>query len=152
MARFVFRLRPVLEQRERVERDRQLAVAELERERLRLEDELRRCEWAAHYERRELRDRLDAGAGVDVGAARWQAHASLGAMSRARSAALRLAGVHARLGRARAALLGATAARKAVESLRDKQFAAWRAEQAKKERIELDEIGAIVTGRRAGDP
>lgn len=151
MARFVFRLRPVLEQREREERDRQLAVAELERERLRLEDELRGCEWAAHRERRELRDRLGGGGGVDVGAARWQAHASLGAMSRAREAALRLAGVHTRLDRARAALLEAAARRKAVESLRDRQLAAWKAEQAKKERIELDEVASVMTGR-AGEP
>lgn len=150
MARFVFRLRPVLEQREREERDRQLVVAGLERERLRLEGELRRCEWAVHHERRDLRDRLAGG--VDVGAARWQAHASLGAMARAREAALRLAGVHAKLDRARGDLLRAAAARKAVESLRERQYDAWRREQDKKERLELDEIGAVLTRGRVVEP
>ena len=41
MARFRFRLQPVLRQRELAERDEQLVVAAIERDRLGLEDRLR---------------------------------------------------------------------------------------------------------------
>ena len=44
MAKFRFRLQPVLRQREIAERDEQLKVAQVERQRLMLEDRLRQCQ------------------------------------------------------------------------------------------------------------
>ena len=118
MARFVFKLEPVLGMRRREERRCQVAVAEIERERVELENELRACREIVDRERGELREGLGGGA-VDVRGARWQAHASLDAMRRTRHAALRLAGVITRLELARRELMTAASRRKAVELLRD---------------------------------
>jgi len=153
---FVFRLQPVLEMRQREEREHQRVVARLERERVELEAELRMCQETVARERGDLRDRL-VGSGLDVAGARWQAHASLDAMRRSKHAALRLAGVFARIELARRSLMAATSKRRAVELLRDRQHEAWRAEQAKRERLELDEIGSrrskgdLGTSPEAGD-
>lgn len=152
MAVFRFRLQPVLDLRVREERDRQLAVAQHELERLALEGELEACRRAVGQERSDLRDRLTGGA-VDLRSARVQAHASLGAMLRTQRAALKLAGVHSRLEMARRELLKAAAARKAAELLRERQAEQWRYEQARRERIELDEIAGAAEARKgAGDP
>ena len=151
MGVFRFRLQPVLDQRLRQERDRQLVVAAHERERLSLEAEVLACRGVVVQERADLRERL-AGGSVDLRGARVQAHASLGAMLRTQRAALQLAGVNARLEMARRELLRATAARKAAELLRERQFEAWRYEQERRERIELDEItGAKAARKGAGE-
>lgn len=151
MARFHFPLQAVLEQRRRAERDAMLAVAALERERLEVEGEIEACRAAAEQERRDLRDLLHAersGGGVDVRAARSQAHASLHAVARAQRLVVRLAGVHERIDRARLALLEAATARQAVETLRDKQFEEWRAEQARLEAAALDDLVVARHGRQ----
>ncbi len=149
MKGFVFRLQPVLDMRQREERERQRVVAKLERERVEIETELRTCQDTVAREREDLRDRL-IGGGIDVSGARWQAHASLDALRRSKHAALRLAGVIARTELARRSLMEATSRRRAVELLRDRQFEAWKAEQNKRERLELDEIGARL-GAAHGD-
>lgn len=119
-----------------------LEVAALERERLAVTEEIRRWHEEARRERADLRERLGAGVSVDLRQAGRQAHAGLQLMGRAHRAAVRLAGVGARLDRARARLGEATARRKAAELLRDRALAEWRREQERRERVELDEIGA----------
>lgn len=141
MKGFVFRLQPVLEMRQREEREHQRSVAELERERVGIEEELRSCQQKVAFERSDLRDRL-MGDGIDVSGARWQAHASIDAMRRTKHAALRLAGVLSRVELARRSLMDATSRRRAVELLRDRQYEEWKALQQKRERLELDEIGS----------
>lgn len=151
MARFVFELQAVLDQRTQAERQRQLQVAGLEAERLRLESEIRECQRRIESAREELRRALGAertGPGsADLLAARRQAAASLHLLAQAQQAALRLAGVLSRLDRARADLLGATIARKAVEALRDRRLTAWKAEQDRRESAALDELGVMRAGR-----
>ena len=70
---------------------------------------------------------------------RRQASTALDLVARAQQAVLRLAGVHKQLDVARLELLEATTRRKAVESLKDKRFEEWKAEQARKENAALDE-------------
>lgn len=149
MPRFRFELEPVLEQRLRDEHDRQRSVAELERERLALEDEIRACQRAIDQERDDLRSLLGAGGGgaVDLRAARMQAGASLGHMARAQRAVLKLAGVHKRLERARAELLEATKRRKAVENLRQRRYEQWKREQDAAEARELDDLSVMRFAR-----
>lgn len=137
--------------RKREERERQLAVAEIEREKVELENELRGCHDTVAREREDLRARLESGA-VDLRGARWQAHASLDAMRRSHHAALRLAGVFARIELARRALMAAASKRKAVELLRERAYTEWRTKHEKRERIELDEIGSrLAAAREAGE-
>ena len=142
MRKFVFKLRPVLELRERVEEEKQRAVALLERERVELEDRLRTVQQSIDGARSEQRDMLAAGAAVQVHGVRFQAGAVMAAMGRAHALAIELAGVLKRLEAARAELLRAAAARKAVELLRDRQREEWRMEMGRREILELDDIAA----------
>ena len=165
--RFIFRLEPVLEQRERVERDHQLRVAALERERIELEDRLRSCQSRILEAKAELREHLSGGAVaaeqavagggvaaaaparlVSIAALRLQSHASLHLVARARQVVLELAGAHERLRHARVELAKATAARKAVTLLRERQLAEWKRALAKQEAGELDELMVMRHGRK----
>ena len=67
--KFRFRLQPVLDHRERVEQEKQLRVAELERERIVIETKLRECQQDIQSSRMDLRSRLGGvggGGGVMV--------------------------------------------------------------------------------------
>lgn len=146
MARFRFRLQPVLDQRGAIEKERQRAVAELERERLALEREIadRQRSVAAHHDL--TRAMLGAG-GVAVLDARREASAAARDAALARRAALKLAGVHQRLVPARAALLQAARARKAVELLRERRYEQWRVDEARREAAQGDELAVMRAGR-----
>ena len=154
MAGFRFGLDPVLRQRERAEQNQQRVVAELERERLALEGRIRGWQRSITQEKDDLAARLGAGTTADVRAARVQANASLTMTAQAQEAVLLLAGVHERIDHARLELVRRSTARKALELLRDKRRAAWRAEQNRREAIALDEINtarAVRSGDGFGD-
>ncbi|MEL6741722.1 MAG: flagellar FliJ family protein [Planctomycetota bacterium] len=152
MARFRFELQSVLEQREREERARQRVVAELERERVSIEGEIRSCRELAMSESSDLRARLVPGEAVDLDAVRVQASASLGVLARAQAAVVRLAGVYERLDRARLELLEAATARRAVELLRDRRLEAWKRDELRREQLVLDDLtnAARFGGGREG--
>ena len=158
MARFEFSLEAALEQRRRVERDRQLAVAKIERTRVEIEGRVKAVQERLTMERNDLRALLGSGAGeggavgggvgrVSVGSVRLQATAGLHGLSQLRTLAIELAGVLKRLEAARVQLLAAAVARKAVEKLREQQLARWKQEQAHKEAAELDDLTLMRTGR-----
>jgi len=150
MARFVFELETVLQQRVREEEKRQRAVAVIERERLAIEEEIEACRARIDDEKRDLASRLDGareGEAIDLGSVRVQANASLHAITRAQRAAMRLAGVHERLDRARLDLLEASIERKAMESLKERRREAWEEAQRKREAAELDELTVMRHGR-----
>ena len=65
MARFVFELETVLQQRVREEEKRQRAVAVIERERLAIEEEIEACRAQIDEEKRDLASRLDEQAALD---------------------------------------------------------------------------------------
>lgn len=141
--KFRFRLQPVLEQRERLEQARQLRVAELERERIAVEETLRRCQGDIQDAKLDLRERL-AGAGtgggmVVVPEVRAQAGASLHLEAKARKTVMELAGAYKRLERARAELLAAATARKAVDLLKARRFEEWRLDRSRAEAALVDE-------------
>lgn len=151
MARFIFKLQPVLEHRKRLEREKQRAVAVLERDRVEIEGELKEHQGLISEEKQALRDRLlglQAGTRAgSFGLIRVQANASMSLVTQAQRLAIRLAGLHQRLGAARSELLEAMTARKAVEALKDRRHEQWHAEQRKKEAEEQDEI-AVMRGNR----
>lgn len=163
--KFVFGMQMVLAQRVRIEEQRQLVVAEFEKQRVAIEDRIRRYQSSITAAKRDLRDRLGAerapidgpaGAASDRGGislteVRLQANASLQLVARAQSAVLELAGVHRRLDAARLELLKAAADRKAVELLRAKRYQEWREEQQRAENAELDEMTVMRHGRRDQD-
>ncbi|MFG0274570.1 MAG: flagellar export protein FliJ [Phycisphaerales bacterium] len=154
MARFVFRMQRLLEQRQREEDERTRAVAELDRQRVDLEAKIRAAQGAIDGAKRDLRDALagqtrgGAGAVLDVRSARLQAGATIQQVMRTQQLAIALAGVHQRLNTARAALLEAATKRKAVELLRAKQYDRWLLEQNRRESAAMDEMGVGQWRRR----
>ena len=161
MPRFVFKLQPVLEMREREERDKKLALAETERERHVLEERIRGYQRNIEIEQAGLAEMLVGSGGgsgggtggtggIDFRGARLQANAAISNRFSAQKTVLELAGVHHRLERARAELAQASARRKAVELLRDRQLEAFESEQRRRESAELDDISVMRHTRRQG--
>lgn len=155
MAKFIFQLEAVLKQRVAIERTKQLAVAGVEQERLAAENDLLECRQAIDRERRLMREMLapapdGSPRAVDLRGVRMQAGSSLAMLGRASRDVFKLAAVHKKMEAARAELLKAATARKAVETLRERRFEAWVEEQKKKEAAVLDEL-AVLRGA-AKDP
>ncbi|MBX3357221.1 MAG: flagellar export protein FliJ [Phycisphaeraceae bacterium] len=151
MSRFVFELESVLALRQRQEKDRQRAVAAIQRERVVIEEKIsgyqRQIALAKQAMRAQLSSASPAG-GVAVSSVRMEAVAVSHMMVLAQRAVLDLAAVHARLEAARTELVRAATARKAVETLRSRRFERWRLEQSRKETAAMDEIGSLLTDRR----
>lgn len=150
MARFVFKLEPVLGMRRREEQQRQKVLAGILREQAALETAYREAEQLALSEEQDLRDRLGHGP-VDLRGARTQGNAIVHARSRARLIALKLTGVMKQAEQARRSLAEAVAERRAVELLRERQYEAWRAGVQAAERREMDEIAARSGAGAADD-
>jgi flagellar export protein FliJ len=149
MAAFHFELEPVVKIRRRAERQKQLALAVLEGQRVELERRVGEVQGRLVTQRADLRARLDgagAGRGVDVGLVRLQAHASVHAVLELRRLAIEAAGLLQRLEAARAELLRATVARKAIEHLRAKALLKWRKQLARREALELDDLTLMRRG------
>ncbi len=136
-----------------------LEMAVIERERLAVEARLRELQRQIGEEKRELRGQLGndtvsgpGGAGVmlDLRGVRFQAGSALRLMTSAQRAVLELSGIHARVERARRALLEAATARKAVEALRDRRREAWVMEQKRLDEAVMEEVAVVGHARRGG--
>ena len=148
MARFIFELEAVLKQRLAEEREHQLAVAALEREKSLLESSIRAHQRELSIERDELRDQHASGpATLDLRGVRFQAGASLRLIALAQRAVLQLAGLHKRIDAARLKLLEATMRRKGVEMLKERRLEEWKLRQKKAEDAALDELNVVRAGR-----
>jgi len=146
MLRFVFRLQPLLRARRQTEQGKQRAVAELERQRMQIEDNLRNQQEWITQNKRQMSDRLVGQ--LDLGELRDHAGATLRLMRDAQRMALELAGIYKRVEAARAELLEATKQRRALELLRDNRFAQWRYELEHAESAALDELAVIQAARK----
>lgn len=150
MARFKFKLQPVLDQRVRQERDQQMVVALLERDRLALESRIRMCQRMMEDERSTLSAALSTGKQVDLREVKMQAGATLGHNFDAQRAVLELSGVFHKLNAARAELGKLAARRQAVELLRDQQLDDFKRELSMRESHELDEMSVMRFKRNDG--
>jgi len=151
MAVFRFKLQPVLEMREREEREKKLVLAEFERERMELENRIRGYQRNIETEQSSLAQMLGTQGGVDLRGARLQANAAVSNRFSAQRAVLELAGVHHQIENARTELAEASARRKAVELLRDRQREAFELEQRRRESIEMDDMSVMRHSRRQGN-
>jgi flagellar protein FliJ len=149
MARFIFTLEPLLKARRIAEQGKQRAVADVQRERLRLEQMLQRQQAHLSEGKRSLRGSLTGA--VDVTAVRLQAAASVQVMRQAQRMVLELAGVHTRLEAARAELIAAAKARRAIELLKEQRFARWKSRIDKAETAALDELAVQRAARQEVD-
>ena len=150
MARFVFELESLLEQRRREERDCLKRVAEVERERVEVERQAAMLATATRDERDALRRELGDLSRVDLASVRLQSNASLHGLRKRHELALRGAAVLKRLERARRVLIEATTRRRAVELLRERRYEAWAATERAREAREVDELVTARFGRPDG--
>ena len=146
MARFRFRLEPLLRARRQTEQTRQRAVAELERRRRELEDTLRRQQQFITAGKQSLRDRLVGS--LDMASLRAHAGSTIHLLREAQRIVIELAGVHKRLEGARAQLIEAARQRRAVELLRERRLAQWKAQINKAEDAALDELAVHAAARK----
>ncbi|MFG0259850.1 MAG: flagellar export protein FliJ [Phycisphaerales bacterium JB041] len=147
MARFVFELDPLLQQRRREERDCMRRVADVERDRVEIERQAARLAEASRDERDALRRELGDRSQVDLSRVRLQSNASLHGVRKRHELALRGAAVLKRLEAERRRLIEATTRRRAVELLRERRYEAWAAAERLKEAREMDELVTARFGR-----
>ena len=145
MPRFVFKLQSVLEHRERIEQQKQRAVAEVEMERVRLEGFIREYQQGIRRESDAMRERLGA---ADIRGVRQQAAASMRLQVAAQRAVIELAGTLKRLESARSELLAATRRRKAVDLLKQRRAEEWALAESKRELAATDELAVMRFGSR----
>ena len=150
MPRFRFRLEPLLTARRHVEQERQRAVAEQERRRRELEEVLRRQQQFITEGKSALRAGLQGT--LDLTDMRAHAGATLQLMRRAQRLAIELAGVHTRLEAARVQLIEATRDRRAIELLKERRFAQWKAALEKAEHAAVDELAVQAAARKESSP
>ena len=147
MPRFRFKLQPVLDARKRAEDLRRRDVAELESERQRLEESLRRRQESIVNARGDARENL-VGV-VRPHRLRAAANAAMSMMRDAQRSVLELAGVHRRLDAARAVLSDASRERRAIELVKERRFEEWKTAIERREQADLDEIATNEGARRA---
>ncbi len=138
MAKFSFKLDPVLFKR-RVEEDRcQRDLAKSLRQRMILRDQLRLIQQTITHSKQELSE--DLSGRVDVTRVLQFARFSGQVTHRAHAFVTRLAGVEKQIEADRQSLIEATRARKALEILRDRQYRRWRKQVQRREEAQLDEF------------
>ena len=146
MAKFTFSLDPLLKARLAVEQRHQRAVAMIEQERRGIEERIRNQQRQIADGKQAVRSGLIGD--VDAQGLRQHAAASLHLMRQAQRLVLELHGVHKRLDAARAVLIEAAKARRAVELLRERRWEEWKTAQEKAETAALDELAVIAAARR----
>ncbi len=148
MPRFRFPFEVLLTARRMTERERQRAVAGIERQRLHVEERLRRMQRDIAGSRQELRGALVGT--LDAHMLRMHAASSIQQMRQAQRMVLELAGVQRNLETARTALVEAARARRAIERLRERRLAQWEQAQDKIENDALDELAVIAAAKDRG--
>ncbi len=150
MAKFVFRLEPLLTVRRRAEDDARRAVAVLQRERLEVEGELRRRQQDIAAGKGRLRGSLTGK--LDVRVLRLGAGVTLHVIRQAHQLALRLAGIGQRMESARLVFLQARVRRRAIALLREQRFDIWKASVGRAEYAALDDLAVWAAARRETNP
>lgn len=149
MARFRFKLEAVLKMRRHVEQEKQRQLAELHRERIALEDVLRLHQQQIDASRGSMRE--DLVGKINPWELGSHTAATLRLMAKAQGLAVELAGVHQRIEAARQELLEAKREVRAIELLREKRFAQWKAALDQAESNMLDELAVMAAARNDGD-
>jgi flagellar FliJ protein len=137
MAKFVFKLEPLLKHRVRLEEAQQRALAKLLREKLIIETQLRNQQQSISDDKSHMAQSLSGH--VDVARIRQHAAHVHRATVHAQQAAFRLLELNHQIESARAKLNDAVRDRKAIEVLRERQHTKWLTEQKRREATQLDE-------------
>lgn len=146
MARFRFKLDPVLKARRSVEQSKQRALAELHQQRIAMEDVLKIHQQQIDRSRGSMRDVLVGH--VNTLDLRGHAAATMRLMARAQGVAMELAALHRRIDHARLELLSAARDRRAIELLREQRLAEWKTAIDKAEQSALDELATMRAAKK----
>ena len=146
MAKFRFKLESLLKLREGAEREHQQIVAKLERERVRIEDRLRRHQANITSGKQDLAGHMTGA--VDVREIRQFAHVTRQVEQHAQRTAIELAGVYRRIEAARRGLAEAMRERRVIELLKERRYAAFLQAIEKDEAAALDELATNDAPRR----
>jgi len=150
MARFRFKLDPVLRQRRRMEDRLQRRLAESLRQHLAFETQLRTMQQTISDDKHDMSDALRGT--VDVGRIRVHA-AHVGQVTvRAQQIAVKLMHLHRQIERQRTELIEASRRRKAIERLRERRLHQWQRARERREAAELDELATMRAGRQEVSP
>jgi flagellar export protein FliJ len=149
LQKFTFSLDPLLKARRLSEQKLQRVVAQNERERMELEETLRRQQLNIAQSKLSRQDSLVGK--LDAAGLRMHAAASIALMRHAQRMVLELAGVQRRLDAARAELIEAARRRRAVELLRERRLEQWKIVLTKAETDALDELAVIAASRNHHD-
>lgn len=147
MAVFRFKLDAVLQHRRRIEDERQRELAQLLRERMILETQLRSLQDNIVSDKRTMAHALQGS--VDVPRIRQQGAHVQQVVLRVQQIAGKLLGLARQVEQARSKLAEATRDRKAIELLYQRQYERWRQEQQRREAAEMDELATQAYGRRS---
>ena len=150
MARFRFKLSGVLRQREMAEQQRQRELAEQQREMVKYQEELARMQRQVVEANETLRSQHLIGPLSTAYLSNHQRYMLV--MQRQTVETIqRMALQQRKVEEAQKLLAEAAKQRKMIEKLRERQLEAWRADQARREQAELDEIGMQLAFRAARD-
>jgi flagellar FliJ protein len=140
MARFVFKLRGVLRQREHVEKEKMRALAQCLKLEADCQAEIAQLNDSVQKSNDDMRANHLVGV-LNMSFITAHRRFMLAMHRQALSLAQKLANGQQRVTEARLALAEAAKQRKVLEKLRDKQHERWRSEIAAKEMRDMDEIG-----------
>ena len=143
MAQFVFKLAGVLKQRKHEEHARQRDLAERQAHLGALAMQLQRVNDTVAASNDDVRNNRLTGA-LDMSFIAAHRRFIFAMKQQAIELVQKMAVAQRHVDEALARLAEASKRRKTIEKLREKQFQAWRAEQARKELMELDEAGMQI--------
>jgi len=146
MAKFVFKFDGVLRQREHVETMRQRELAVVQQEIARLQAELKQLNDSVQNSTEDLRVNHLTGK-LDLNFLAAHRRFMLAMQRKAMGLVQQIAAVQKRVDAAQAALAEAAKQRKIIEKLKEKSFERWRADVARKEMMETDEIAMQMSYR-----
>lgn len=151
MARFVFKLQTVLDQRGREEKLAQQALAVQHQAYSLLEQDLRTLEQDSKSANLDMRE---TGLTGKLDLTRVMTHRRFIAGMRAKVVELaeKMSAARMKVEAARRVAVEATRQRKVIELLRDKQHARWLADQNAQEQKLADEIGTQLAYEQLGEP
>src|SRR5215212_2764963 len=143
MAKFVFRLEPVLKQRKREERDKQRELAVRELVVVNLQIELKRLDDALRSASDDLRNNHLTGS-IDMSFLTAHRRFLLSMQRQGRGVVQQIAAAQVQVDDARRKLAEAAKQRKVIERLRERHLLRWREDLARREQAEMDEIGTQI--------
>ena len=141
MARFVFPLESVLKHRTRVEQERMRELAVAQGEMTRLQQELKALNDAMQAGAQDMKANHLTGP-IDVAYLAAHRRYAVAMQRKGQTIVLDMARQQKKVEDAQRLLAEAAKERKVIEKLREKQLERWKAETARKEQADADEVGA----------